>query len=48
MLCSGILLGVVGVMLILFGPEPWGPQIAIIAIAVAGLLVCGREWRKGL
>jgi hypothetical protein len=32
----------------LFGPERWGPQVAVIAIGVAALLICGREWRKGL
>ena len=48
MLCCGIPLGVIGVILMLFGPELWGPQVAVIAIGVATLLICGREWRKGL
>jgi membrane protein implicated in regulation of membrane protease activity len=48
MLYCGIPLGVIGVVLLLFGPERWWPQIAIVAIAVAALLICGREWRKGL
>ena len=48
MLCCGIPLGVIGVILMLFGPELWGPPIAVILIAVAALLICGREWRKNL
>jgi hypothetical protein len=48
MLCCGIPLGVIGVVLMLFGPEVWGPQLAVVLIAVAALLICGREWRKGL
>jgi predicted cobalt transporter CbtA len=48
MLCCGIPLGVIGVALILFGPELWAPQVAVVLIAVAALLICGREWRKGL
>jgi hypothetical protein len=48
MLCCGIPLGVIGVVIMLFGPERWGPQLAVIAIGVAALLICGREWRKGL
>ena len=48
MLRCGIPLGVIGIILMLFGPEQWGPQIAIIVIGVATLLICGREWRKGL
>ena len=48
MLCCGIAVGSIGVALMLFGPDPWGPQAAIIVMGVASLLICGREWRKGL
>ena len=48
MLCCGIPLGVVGVVLMLFGSEQWGPPIGIIAIGAATLLICGSEWHKGL
>ncbi len=47
MLCCGIPLGVVGILLMLFGPDVWGPQLAVVFIALAALLICGREWRKG-
>lgn len=39
---------VVGVVLLLFGPEQWGTSIGVIAIGVATFLIGGREWRKGL
>ena len=48
MLCCGIPLGVFGVILMLLGPELWGPQVAVILIAVAALLIGGHEWHKGL
>ncbi len=41
-------MGVIGVVLMLFGPELWGPQVAVITIVVATLLVCGCDWRRGL
>ena len=48
MLCCGIPLGVMGVGFMLIGPETWGPQLAVVLIAVAALLLGCREWRKGL
>ena len=34
------LLGSIGVVLMLLGPEAWGPITGICAVAVATLLVC--------
>jgi hypothetical protein len=46
MLCVGIPLGLIGVVLMLSGPELWGMQLAVILVAVTALLICGRERRK--
>jgi hypothetical protein len=48
MLCCGIPAAAIGVALMLFGPDPWGPQAAIVVMGVATLLICGRGWRNGL
>jgi hypothetical protein len=41
-------MGAVGVALMLFGPELWGPQAAVLAVGAGTLMVCGREWRNGI
>ena len=43
MIWLGIPLGSIGVVLMLFDPERWGPITGICAIAAATLLVCGSR-----